>query len=172
MRILFLPDYAALLLCFIIWPVFQVLAALLCKRLPDRFLNAGSFYFRSHRWESSGRFYERFLRIKKWKRLLPDGAAVSKSGYRKKHLTDFSEDNLDRFLIESCRAELTHLLAIPPFLLFGLFVPPYVILIMLLYAIAVNVPCVAAQRYNRPRIAALLQKRRIKPPPADIMKSS
>jgi glycosyl-4,4'-diaponeurosporenoate acyltransferase len=162
MRIFNLPDTTALLLCFVLWPIFQLLTALLCKRLPDRFLNAGSFYFRPRRWEASGRFYERFLRIRKWKGLLPDGGAVTKGGYKKKHLTDLSEANLERFLIESCRAELTHLLAIPPFIVFGLFVPPYVIPVMLLYALAVNAPCVAAQRYNRPRVTALLTKIRIK----------
>lgn len=168
MRLFYLPDSIAILLCFVIWPVFQVSAALLCKRLPDRFLKPGSYYFRVHRWENSGRFYARFLRIKKWKSLLPDGGAAFKDGYRKKRLTDLSEKNLDRFLVESCRAELTHLLAIPPFIVFGLFVPPLVIPIMLLYALAVNAPCVAVQRYNRPRVTALIQKRRLKNIPAII----
>jgi glycosyl-4,4'-diaponeurosporenoate acyltransferase len=169
MRILYLPDTISILLCFVIWPVFQVLAALLCKRLPDQFLKPRSFYFRAHRWEKSGRFYEHFLRIKKWKRLLPDGGAAFKDGYRKKHLTDLSEKNLERFLVESCRAELTHLLAIPPVIVFGLFVPPFVIPIMLLYALAVNAPCMAAQRYNRPRVTALLEKRRIRRQRVEIM---
>lgn len=162
MRIFYLPDLISILLCFVIWPVFQVSAALLCKRLPDRFLNPDSLFFRTHRWEQAGRFYERFLRVKKWKGLLPDGGAAFKDGYRKKHLSDLSEKNLERFLVESCRAELTHLIAIPPFIIFGFVVPPFVIPIMLLYALTVNAPCVAAQRYNRPRVAALLEKRRLK----------
>lgn len=162
MRIFYLPDLISILLCFVIWPVFQVSAALLCKRLPDRFLNPDSLFFRAHRWEQAGQFYERFLRVKKWKGLLPDGGAAFKDGYRKKHLSDLSEKNLERFLVESCRAELTHLIAIPPFIIFGFVVPPFVIPIMLLYALTVNAPCVAAQRYNRPRVAALLEKRRLK----------
>ena len=36
-----------------------------------------------------------------------------------KKLTDFSERNLELFVIECCRGELTHLLAILAFWLFG-----------------------------------------------------
>lgn len=160
MQIFHLPDLPALLLCFIVWPLFQVVAALICRRLPDRYLNAELFYFRSHTWEKSGRFYEHVFAIKKWKKYLPDGGAVTKGGYRKKRLTDFSEVNLQRFLIESCRAELTHLFAIPPFILFGLFVPSYVVVIMFVYALLVNFPCAISQRYNRPRVIRLLEKRK------------
>jgi glycosyl-4,4'-diaponeurosporenoate acyltransferase len=160
MRIFFLPDLTAVLLCFVIWPLFQVLAATTCRMLPDRFLNTDAFYFRMHPWERSGRIYERVFRIRKWKKYLPDGGAVVKGGYRKKRLTDFSEENLKRFLIESCRAELTHLFAIPPFILFGLFVQPYVVALMFIYAILVNMPCIVSQRYNRPRVSALLDRKR------------
>ena len=66
---------------------------------------------------------------------------------------------MERFLLKSCRAELGHLLAITPFWVFGFFLPPIGIFIMLLYAIIINVPCIFAQRYNRPRIKALLEKR-------------
>lgn len=164
-QVIFLPDWLAIVLCFVLWPLFQVGAALLCLRLSDTALNAASFYFRAHKWEMNGRFYTRFLKIKKWKGLLPDGGAVIRGGYKKKHLTDLSKTNLEKFLIESCRAELTHLLAVPPFILFGLFVPTYVVFIMLAYAIAVNVPCIAAQRYNRPRVAALLHNKSARPSP-------
>jgi glycosyl-4,4'-diaponeurosporenoate acyltransferase len=67
--------------------------------------------------------------------------------------------NLQRFLTESCRAEMTHFFAILPFWLFGFIAPPEVILVMLVYAIALNMPCIIAQRYNRPRIEILMNKR-------------
>jgi glycosyl-4,4'-diaponeurosporenoate acyltransferase len=160
MRILFLPDLTALLLCFVFWPLFQVLAASICRLLPDRLLDPSSFYFRAHLWERSGRIYERIFRIRKWKKYLPDGGAVVKGGYRKKRLTDFTDENLKRFLIESCSAELTHVFAVPPFILFGLFVQPYVVVLMFFYAVLVNVPCIVSQRYNRPRVSALLDRKR------------
>lgn len=155
MQILFLPLPWTLLLCFIGWFVFQFGAALLCLKMPDRWFSPHRFPFRAQRWESSGRVYA-FLRVQRWKRLLPDGAAVLKSGYRKKALADFSPENLDRFMIESCRAEMTHLLAIFPFWVFGLIGPPIIIWMMLGYALIINVPCMIAQRYNRPRIQRIL----------------
>ena len=82
-----------------------------------------------------------------------------KRSYKKRNLTDYSEENLKRFLIETSRGELTHWLGILPFLVFGLFAPPFVIWIMLLYALIVNLPCIIAQRYNRPRVYALYQRR-------------
>lgn len=51
-----------------------------------------------------------------------------------------------------------HWLGILPFWVFGLFAPPGVIWIMLAYALIVNLPCIIAQRYNRPRVYALLKK--------------
>ena len=76
-----------------------------------------------------------------------------------KNLTDYSQENLKRFLIETSRGELVHWLGILPFWVFGLFAPPQIIWIMLAYALIVNLPCIIAQRYNRPRVYALYQKR-------------
>lgn len=159
MPLVHLPEWLSIVLCFILWPVFQVSAAVYCKSLPDRKLNPGLFWFRPHSWEKNGHIYARLLQIRRWKKYLPDGAAVVRSGYRKKTLQDVSPENLNRFLIESCRAELTHLLAIPPFLLFFFLIPPYAVPLMLVYALIVNLPCVLAQRYNRPRVARLLVKK-------------
>lgn len=159
MRIIFLPESWTLILCFIVWPILQVGAALLCVNLPDRFFSPGRFFYRAHRFEKEGRIYNTLLRVSQWKHLLPDGAAVwKKRGYEKKRLTDFSRENLRKFLTESCRAEMTHWLAIFPFWVFWFFTPPIVPWIMLFYAVAVNLPCIIVQRYNRPRIERLLGK--------------
>ena len=79
--------------------------------------------------------------------------------FRKKNLEHVTHANLQRFLIESCRAEMTHVFAILPFWVFGFIAPPEVIWIMLIYAVAINLPCIIAQRYNRPRIQILMEKR-------------
>lgn len=161
MRVIFLPDALTVLLCFLVWPVLQVGAALFCLNLSDRFFSPASFFFRSHRFEDEGRFYDRVFHIRRWKHLLPDGGMVwKKRGFRKKRLESFSEENLDRFLVESARGEMTHWLAIFPFWVFWFFTPPFVPLIMLAYALLVNAPCILAQRYNRPRVQHLLSTRR------------
>lgn len=158
MQIFHLSEAWMVVLFFILWPVFQVSAALLCLKIPDRYFSPKGFIFKERKWEKGGAFYEKVFKVRKWKRFLPDGGAVIKSGYRKRHLTDYSKENLERFLIESCRAELTHLLAILPFWIFGLFAPPIFILYMFIYALAVNLPCMIAQRYNRPRFLKMLNR--------------
>ncbi len=159
MQVLFLPEVWMVLLFAIAWFVFQTSAAIIATIIPDRFYNTDSFLFRLRSWEQNGRFYQKVFAIRRWKHLLPDGAAIVKSGFRKKHLTDYSEKGLEKFIVETCRAELTHILAILPFWAFGFFAPPYVIWLMLLYALLVNVPCIVAQRYNRPKLVKLLRAR-------------
>ena len=86
------------------------------------------------------------------------GHGLEKRGFKKKRLDNFTEENLNRFLVESARGELTHWLAILPFWIFGFFAPVRVIWFMLLYALLINMPCIIVQRYNRPRVHKLLYK--------------
>ena len=160
MQVIFLPVGWMVALCFIVWPVLQVGAAFIALFLPDRIYTPDRFFFKAHRFEREGRIYDQIFKVSRWKHLLPDGGMVwKKHGYAKKHLTDFSPQNLSRFLIESARGELTHWLAILPFWVFGFFTPPGVVWLMLLYALAVNMPCILAQRYNRPRIQRVMERK-------------
>ena len=168
MQIFFFSPPLTIALYFVLWAILPLGSAFLCLRLPDRFFRPDTLLWRAHRWEREGRIYDRLFFIHTWKRLLPDGgAAFQKRGYRKRTLTDFSEENLERFLVESARGELTHDLAIFPFWVFGLFSPPKVVWIMLGYALLVNLPCILAQRYNRPRVQAVLARVRAKKRPAE-----
>ncbi len=160
MRIVFLPDSWTILLCFIIWPVLQTAAALFCLKLPDSVFAPDSCFFCAHRFENNGLIYERLLKVSRWKHLLPDGGMVwKKRGFRKKRLESLSNGNLNRFLIESARGEMSHWLAIFPFWVFWFFTPPNVPLMMLAYALLINMPCIIVQRYNRPRVIRLLNMR-------------
>lgn len=158
MRLFYFDDTINILLCFLLWLIFQLSTALLSLKIPDHFFRYDNLLFKTRKFEKNGALYKSAFKIAQWKKYLPDGAAVRKSGYRKKKLTDFSIENLKIFLVESCRAELGHLLAILPFWTFGLFLPKQVVWIMLIYAIVVNGPCIIAQRFNRPRIIKLLEK--------------
>jgi len=75
--------------------------------------------------------------------------------FDKSHLTRFDRDYLARFILETCRAELAHVL---PFLFYPLCLlwnPWPANLIMFLYAVLANVPFILIQRYNRARLLAL-----------------
>lgn len=160
MQIFFPSRPLAILICFPLWYFYQSMAARICLKLPERSFSPYAPFFRSHGWEDGGKTYQRILRVHTWKKFLPDSGSLIRGSYRKKTLDSFSKKSMEKFLMESCRAEMTHWLAILPFWTFGLFAPPRVILYMLAYAIAVNVPCIIAQRYNRPRILRLLEKGR------------
>ncbi len=159
MQIIFLPEWITISICFLVWPTIQISVAIISRTLPDRFFKNDNFIFKSYLFEQNGKLYERYFKIKRWKKFLPDGSAITGVGVKKKHLYDKSQKGLELFIIESCRAEFLHLASIPPFIIFGLFCPPYVVLLMLLYALAVNLPCILAQRYNRPRIIKFLERR-------------
>jgi glycosyl-4,4'-diaponeurosporenoate acyltransferase len=157
MQVLFLPKAWTILSFFLVWPLLQFFAIWICQLISLDMLDHATGFFKPRRWENR-RFYQRFLKISRWKRYLPDGAAITRMGFEKKHLVSTNAAYLSRFLAESCRAELGHWLAILPFWVFGLWAPPVVMPLMLLYALVANLPCIIAQRYNRPRIAQLLKQ--------------
>lgn len=161
MQVFFLPDYMMIILFFILWPIIQVGSALIALYIPDKFYNYDKFPYKTTKLELNGNIYQRLFKVKKWKHLLPDGAkAWKKKGYQKKHIKDFENKTIEKFLIESCRAELTHIIPILFVWIFFLFSPFYVGLMMLFYSLLTNLPCLIVQRYNRPRLISLLNKRK------------
>jgi len=106
-------------------------------------------------WERGGKTYRSALRIKKWKRLLPDGIGVFKGGFKKKHLENAGAAYLERCILETCRAEFTHwvILVLAP--IFFVWNEWWIGLIMVAYGLATNVPCIIAQRYNRMRLQGM-----------------
>ena len=162
MRIFYVSDIWIIILSASLWIFFQLITTLISRKLPKKYFSPDAFLFKQRKWEKNGALYTDLFKVKLWKKYLPDGAAVTKNGYRKKNLRDFSEENLTLFLEETCRGELGHLLAILPFWVFGLFAPIQIIGFMFVYALLVNLPCIIAQRYNRPRIIRYLEMKRRK----------
>ena len=158
MQVIFVSDYVMLISFFIVWPFFQVGGALICKMLTYEQLRKISSLLKAKSWEKNGEFYKRFFLIHKWKKFLPDGAALVKNDFRKKHLQNTNKDYIEKFVLETYRAELVHLFGIAPFFIFGFYCPFYIVLLMFFYAIIVNLPCILAQRYNRPRLERLINK--------------
>jgi glycosyl-4,4'-diaponeurosporenoate acyltransferase len=121
------------------------------KIAPDSF-DPESWLYRERRWERNGKIYKMFLGVKAWKRFLPDGAAVSRSGFRKKHLKNRDALYIQRFILETCRAELVHWVIFVFSFVFLIWNDWWVGMIMIAYALMVNIPCIIAQRYNRARL--------------------
>ena len=139
------------------WFFIHMGIALLTVRIPDEWLAKRERIFRPRAWEKEGEFWQTHFRIRSWKKFLPDGSLFIPSSYDQTHLQGTKEENLEKFIIETIRAELTHWLMIPPAFLFFLWNPPWAAYIMIVYALILNGPLIMTQRYNRPRLQKLLQ---------------
>ena len=139
------------------WAAVQVGTGYLVHRLPDSRLVDDAWLWRERRWERGGRFYVD-VGIRRWKALLPEAGAAFAGGFDKRRLRGRSVDGLERFVRETRRAELGHWLAVVPTPLFVALNPAPLAPFMVVYAVAVNVPCIAAQRYNRIRLLRVARR--------------
>jgi len=147
-----LPTAITILIDVAAWFVIHMGVSYIMARQPLTSFNNSSWLYRKRNWERNGKFYEKFFRLKSWKRKLPDGAAIFKNGFEKKHLKETNKDYLYSFIRETCRAELTHWIVFlfgPVFFIWNLW---WVGIVMILYATIANIPCVITQRYNRIRL--------------------
>lgn len=138
------------------WLGIQLGLAWLFTRLPARWFESVP---RSFSWEvrRHGRVYERLFLVRRWKELLPDGAAWFSGGIRKGQLPGRSRSQLKQYLAETWRGELCHWAALACTPLFFLWNPLWGDAVIILYALAANGPCILAQRYNRARMQRVLK---------------
>ena len=141
-----------------VWAVIQPLIGFLCTQLPPSAFDAGHWLFRTRRWEQGGAIYERLFRVRRWKGWLPSGGTVFRGGFSMRRVMSSRREYLERYLQETCRAELTHWLALGASVLFFLWNPPWLGLYMVLYAVVVNAPCIVVQRANRPHILRIMAR--------------
>lgn len=130
-----------------------------CRKINNSFFENKNAWFRTFPFEEDGVFWEKKLRIREWKDLLPDGTVIAKKGFDKSRLNKSESSYLATFIIETRRAELTHWLLIPPAFLFFLWNPLWAGWVMILYAWAVNIPFIIIQRYNRPRLERIFLRK-------------
>jgi glycosyl-4,4'-diaponeurosporenoate acyltransferase len=140
------------------WLVIQLGLAWLITQMPDDRFNATGLLAREKRWERAGRFYERWCRIKSWKDNLPDGGRWLSGGFSKAQLANKSQAHLERFARETWRGELVHWLALLCLPLFCVWNPWWGVLVNAAVAVALNLPCILAQRYNRARIRRVIER--------------
>ncbi len=164
MRLMHLPTFWTIVIDFIAWFIIHIGVVSIMVRIPARHFDPNDWLFRGRKWEREGDVYPDLFKIKKWKQHLPDGARVlGRLGFQKKQLSEKSAEYFRDFLMETCRAELTHwvLILFAPF--FFLWNRPGVGLFMIFYALLENLPFIIAQRYNRYRFRRLLEQNKCKP---------
>ena len=158
MRLVHLPDAVTVVLDVVAWGLIHAGTGYGVHRLsPDRL--GDSWLYRARRFERDGAFYARRLRINRWKDRLPEAGGLFTGGVSKRRLPPAEIGGLDRFVIETRRAELAHWLCLVAGPLFILFNPPLAAVLLVTYGVAVNLPFVAIQRYNRLRTMRVLRRR-------------
>jgi len=103
--------------------------------------------------------YQRCLRIRRWKRWIPDAGNALPGGITKASLARRDHQALLRLVAETRRAELVHWALWPLWLLTVLWLPAPGVALNLLFATVFNLPCLLLQRYNRLRLRQLLARR-------------
>jgi glycosyl-4,4'-diaponeurosporenoate acyltransferase len=141
------------------WGAFHSATGYAAYRLDDGRLNREGWLLRPRPFETGGRWYRRRLRIHRWKDRLPDAGDLFRGGVSKRHVPAYDVAGLRLFVRETRRAELAHWWAMCCGPVFVLWNPPLAAVLLIGYGVAVNLPFIAIQRYNRFRIEALLERR-------------
>ncbi len=155
----------------VMWGVLHAVTGYAVHRLPTTRLQRDGWLLRARAVEREGRLYER-LRIRHWKDELPEAGALFPGGVSKRHLAGRDRAGLERFVVETRRAEWGHWLALAGGPIAVLWNPPFGTALMIGYGVVVNAPFIVVQRYNRLRVARLLRRSVDRsststPPPAD-----
>lgn len=154
-----LPTLPTILLDVAAWLIIHIGVSYFMTHVPLSLFDTGFWLYEQRKWEQGGKIYVRVFRLKKWKKRLPDGAALFKKGFKKKHLKGLEGAYLDSFIRETCRAELTHWIMFLLSPVFFIWNPWYVGIVMIVYAALANMPCIIIQRYNRIRLKRVFAKR-------------
>lgn len=110
-------------------------------------------------WEASGAWWQRHLRVRRWKDALPEAGALFAAGRSKRHLDSPSTADLARFRVETVRAERVHWLILASTPVHLIWCRPAIAAGMVAFGVLFNVPFIVIQRYNRGRLDAVLARR-------------
>lgn len=159
MRIWYFTTTLTIILNIAGWFILHMLIAFGATVLPRRLFHEKQWLYRIRSWEKDGTIYNRLFKVKKWKGGLPDGAAWFRGGFAKKKLTASEPEYIDLFVKETCRGEFTHWIVIALSPLFFLWNGKIAGAIMIVYALAANLPCIMVQRFNRPQLLRILARK-------------
>lgn len=144
--------------CALYLAILAILSHAVGERLPRRWFDPESRPFACFSWEKDGRIYEK-LGIRFWKDRLPDMSRLDPRMQRKQLRAVRGREELESLLRETCVAETVHwalILLSPPLL--WLWPGTGGAMVLALDVLLGNLPYILIQRYNRPRLAALLRR--------------
>jgi len=157
MRVLYLDIRCTIILDVLAWVLFHLGIGYLSSRIPHDHFDPNKRFYKSFSWEKGGKIYEKFFRVRTWKKLIPDGSALYPNTFSIRRLPTYKVEYLRRWLVESCRAEFCHWMMMIPGAFFFLWNGVSTNVLMIMYAILNNIVPIVAQRYNRPRMRRMLE---------------
>jgi glycosyl-4,4'-diaponeurosporenoate acyltransferase len=155
---LVMSQWVTIVVDIIAWGVFHAATGYAAHRIGDARLSRDGWLLRPRRFEARGVWYRRRLQIHRWKDRLPEAGDFFRGGMSKRRLPAHDVAGLERFVRETRRAELGHWWALSCGPIFVLWNPPLAAGLLLAYGVAVNLPFIVVQRYNRFRTEPLLAK--------------
>jgi glycosyl-4,4'-diaponeurosporenoate acyltransferase len=132
----------------------SVISTIVFLGVPEKYLDHTRWLFKEKSWENGGSVYQKIFKVRKWKDKLPELSDFFHTTFSKRDITGYDPDYLEKYILESCRAEMSHWSII--ILAFWSVVCNDYVISMLIVATALNLPFIIIQRYNRPRILHLL----------------
>lgn len=138
-------------------PATHMLLAWGCTRMPQQ-------WFRKTPEETNNKrrlqqfAFEHIFQVRRWKNLLPDAAPMFK-GFPKDSMKSTDPEYIRSFVAETRRGEFAHWLQMFAIPLFIIWTPWPGNLIVVIWAVVSNLPCIINLRYIRQRMRNLLHKR-------------
>ncbi len=157
MQIIFLDLMQTLILDVIVWAVLHLSIGYISSKIPLEQININHWFFQTFKWEKDGTIYDKWLKVKSWKKYIPNGSALYKGSFSIRRLQTFDMEYLTRWLKESIRAEICHWAMTFPCTLFFLWNNVVLGWLMVAYAFLNNLVPIVAQRFNRPRVRRMLE---------------
>jgi glycosyl-4,4'-diaponeurosporenoate acyltransferase len=155
---LVMPQWLTILVDIAAWGVFHTITGYVAYRLGDDRLRRDGWLLRPRAFEARGAWYRRRLRIHRWKDRVPEAGGLFRGGVSKRQLPAHDRAGLELFVRETRRAELAHWWCLACGPVFVLWNPPLASALLVTYGVAVNLPFVVIQRYNRFRTQAVIGK--------------
>ena len=149
-----LPWLWVVVLDALAWTVWSAAAGWWIVHRGPRQPETDGALLRLRPFERRGRWYERTLKVKRWKSWLPEAGRMF-GGRSKRHLPPGGAQGLPLFLADCRRAERTHWLIVAATPVFAVWNPPGLFIAMVLFAVVANGPCLIVLRYNRARVLAV-----------------
>ena len=151
-------DGVAVALSSLAWFTASLVIGWVAVRWPPEALEPGPLT-RVRRWERSGAWWQRHLRVRRWKDLVPEAGGLFTGGRSKRHIGSRATADLEAFDRETIRAERVHWLILATTPLHAVWCRPPLFAAMAVFGVLFNAPCIVIQRFNRGRLGRVLAHR-------------